>query len=98
MTAAATSIMSLLRGTASGPVTRELVGDPPAARAPLQRPLQRLFVRAARGAAEDLQPVPDDGEVLVLVEGIEGHPQAEALGERDLLFHGLARVDLVADV
>jgi hypothetical protein len=34
--------------------------------------------------------VGDDGEVLVLVEGVEGDPQAEALGERDLLLDRLA--------
>src|SRR5689334_25381544 len=83
----------------AGPVARELIGDPAAARAALQRPLQRLLARlVAPPAAEGLQPVLHDVEVLVLVEGIEGDPQAEALRERDLLLDRLAGMDLIADV
>src|SRR3954463_2421715 len=83
---------------ATSPISCELIGDAPAARAALQRPLQRLLVRIVRGAAEGLQPVLDDREVLVLVERVERDPQAEALGKRDFLLHGLARMDLVAHV
>src|SRR6185436_3442770 len=68
------------------PVARELPRDAPAARAARERPLQRrslgLF-RARAGGPEVLQPDPDDPQVVVLVEGVERHPQAEALGERD---------------
>src|SRR3954470_9845245 len=102
MTAAATSTInarSLLLAVASGPVPGELVGHPAAARAALQRPLQRLFLRFFIGRrAEGFEPVADDVQVLVLVEGIEADPQAEALGERDLLLDRLPRVYLVADV
>src|SRR5207237_6112069 len=98
MTAAATSTTSLLPGMAAGPVAGKLVGDAAAARAALQGPLQRFLLHALGGGAEHLQPVLDDVEVLVLVERIEGHPQAEALGERDLLLDRLAGVDLLADV
>ena len=41
-------ITSLLLGVPAGPVARELVGDAPAARAALQRPLQRLFLALSR--------------------------------------------------
>src|SRR5690348_6847162 len=88
---------SLLLAVPARPVPRELVGDAAAARAPLQGPLQGfLFLEAAH--AEILQPLADDLEVLALVEGIEGHPQAEALGQRDLLLDRLARMDFLADV
>src|SRR4051812_27923045 len=103
MTAAATSTITarrsfLLRVT-SGPVARELVGDPAAARASLQRPLERLFLGfVLRCGVEMLQPLADDLEIFVLVERIEAHPEPEALGERDLLLDRLAGVDLVADV
>src|ERR1044072_3403735 len=82
----------------ASPVSSKLIGDAPAARAALQRPLQGLLVRIVGSAAERLQPVVDDREVLVLVEGIEGYPEAEALGKRDLLLGGFARGDLVSDV
>ena len=39
-----------------------------------------------------------DVEVLLLVEGIEREPQAEALRQRDLLLGGLAGMDLAVDV
>ena len=55
----------------------------------------RLLPAAARvvADAEEAQPLRDDREVLVLAEGIEAHPQAEALGQRDLLLDDLARMD-----
>jgi len=40
----------------------------------------------------------DDLEILVLLERVEREPQAEALGERDLLLDRLAVVDLAVDV
>ena len=85
----------------AGPVPRELVGDAAAARAALQRPLQRFLARRLRflrRAAKRLQPVRHDLQVLVLVERIERHPQAEALRQGNLLLHRLAGMDLVADV
>src|SRR3954452_5402419 len=99
ITAAATSITSGLFRVPAGPVARELIRHAPAARAALQRPLQRLFARlVAPLAAERLQPVLHDVEVLVLIERIERHPQSEALRERNLLLDRLAGMDLVADV
>ena len=35
-----------------------------------------------------------DGQVLGLVEGVEGQPQSEAFGQGNLLFHRLARMNL----
>ena len=35
-----------------------------------------------------------DGQVLGLVEGVEGQPQSEAFGEGDLFLHGLPRMNL----
>ncbi|OMP13011.1 hypothetical protein COLO4_02438 [Corchorus olitorius] len=78
-------------------VPRELVGHPAAARAALQRPDQRGRTGRLDGRgrhAERGQPLRDDGEVFVLAEGVEAHPEAEALGQRDLLFHDLARMHL----
>jgi hypothetical protein len=49
---------------------------------------------AAAGTPYSRQPVGGDGQVIVLVEGVEGQPQAEALGERDLLLGGLAGMDV----
>src|SRR5260221_9438988 len=99
MTAATTSTTSLLLGVAAREVAGELVGDAAAARAPLQGPLQRfLFYFFRISGIKGLEPLADDVEVLVLVEGIEGDPQAEALRERDFFLHGLARMDLVVDV
>src|SRR6267378_3206287 len=72
------------------PIPRELVSHAAASRAALQCPLQPLFARRAhllRAAAERLQPMRDDVEVLVLVEGIERDPQSEALGERNLFLY-----------
>src|SRR5438309_4401651 len=83
------------------PIPRELVSHAAASRAALQRPLQPLFARRAhllRAAAERLQPMRDDVEVLVLVEGIERDPQSEALGERNLLLDRLAGMDFIADI
>ena len=40
------------------------------------------------------QPLRDDREVLLLAEAVEADPQAEALGQRDLLLHRLARMHL----
>src|SRR5436190_23960486 len=96
MTAAATSIIP---GVPTRPISRELIRHPPAARAALQRPLQGLLARLiGHSGAQALQPLADDIEILVLVEWIEGHPQAKALRERDLLLHRLPGMDLVADV
>src|SRR5471032_3182090 len=55
-------------------VARKLPGDAARARAARERPLQRFFVRGRnlpRRAAQLSQPVLDDAEVIVLVEGIE---------------------------
>src|SRR5258706_9286469 len=100
MTAAATSTITLLLfRVPTRPVPGELVGDPAAARAALQRPLQGLFLRFLRKRRiERLQPVAHDVEIFVLIERIERHPQAEALGERDLLLDGLPGMDLLAHV
>src|SRR5690606_27718441 len=75
---AATSMMR--SDMARGPVAGELVGDPARTRAAFERPLQRLgaagldlFGRAAQFA----QPVVDDVEVVVLLEGVERQPQPE---------------------
>src|SRR6266568_2996741 len=86
------------------PVARELVGDA-AASVPLlvgpgERRLLRLpgpIERRAHLLAQLRNPLPDHRQVLILREGVEGHPQAEAPGERDLLLYRLAVVDLVPD-
>src|SRR4051794_37439859 len=88
---------------ATCPIPRELVGDAAAARAALDRPLKGFFLFLqlflfARGAAEVREPLAHDIEVFVLVEGVEGDPQPEALRERDLLLHRFAGMDLFADV
>src|SRR5688572_29876715 len=98
MTAAATSTTSFFAGIAARPVAGKLICDTAAARPALQRPLQRLLLRVLGRASERLQPVLDDGKVLVLVERVERDPQAEALGERNFLLDGLAGMDLLADV
>ena len=56
--------------------------------------VSRLAGDRRRVDAEAREPGGDDRQVLVLREGIEAHPQAEALGERDLLLHHFARMDL----
>jgi hypothetical protein len=76
-------------------VARELVGHAAAARAALQRPHQGLgsaASMAAAGTPRDAEPLGHDGQVLVLAEGVEAHPQAKAFGQRNLLFHHLARM------
>jgi hypothetical protein len=84
-----------------GVVAGELPGDAAAARAAHQAPLQGL---AARGLdlvgrhAELGQPVRADFQVVILAEGVEGQPEAEALGERDLLLGGLAGMDVAVGV
>src|ERR1700754_2009158 len=80
---------------ASRPVACELPRDASRARPALQRPNKRIAPRALDLGlidAEMLQPVPDDREVIVLLERIEAHPQPEALGERNLLLDYFARV------
>src|SRR6185503_5822510 len=72
----------LLFRVLAGPVSRELVGDAAAARAALQRPLQRFLPRLLYfllAAGKGIQPVGDDFEILVLVERVERHPEAKAL-------------------
>src|SRR5690606_25282912 len=67
---------------ACGPVPCELAGDAAGAGAALKGPLKRFDARfrdALGRAAMHSQPVIDDVEVVVLLEGIEGQPQAEAL-------------------
>src|SRR5690606_30476151 len=79
------------------PVAGELPGHAPGPRAPLQREAQRVAAGGLdllRTAAEVGEPVLGDGEVVVLPEGIERDPQAEALRQRDLLLGGLAGMDL----
>src|SRR5204862_7339797 len=80
------------------PIPRELVSHAAASRAALQRPLEPLLARRVhlpRAAAERLQPLRNDVEVLVLVEGIERDPQSVALGERNLLLYRLAWLDFL---
>ena len=63
--------------------------------------VQRLARRARRAAParreNASQPV-DGGEIVVLAERIERNPQAEALGQRDLLLDRFAGMHLLADV
>src|SRR5256885_10998198 len=69
------------------------MGHTAAARATLQRPDQSLRTRGLdRGLVQSqgLQPLSHHAQVLVLAEGIEAHPQAEALGQRDLFLNHLA--------
>ena len=76
-------------------VARELVGHAAAARAAFQRPHQRLGARGVDAFprhAERGQPLRRDGEVFVLRERIETHPQAEALGQGNLLLDHLSRM------
>ena len=51
-----------------------------------------------RRHAELGQPVAADFQVVVLAEWVEGQPQPEALGERNLLFGGFAGVDVTVSV
>ena len=67
-----------------------------ATRAPAPRPAPpaappRSPPRRRRSAA---QPLRRDRQVFLLAEGIEAHPQAEALRQRDLLLHHLAGMHL----
>src|SRR5690606_3647744 len=78
------------------PVARKLASHPPRARTTFQRPLQRFRTRGVdvrRRTAVLGQPVVDDVQVVVLLEGVERQPQAEALGQGYLFFHGLAWMD-----
>ena len=78
-------------------VLGELVGDPPGARAALERPYQRLLPRSRDRLvvhAEVAKPRCHDRQVLRLAERIEADPQAEPLGQRDLLLDHLARMHL----
>ncbi len=50
------------------------------------------------GDVQGVDPGIDDGEVGVLIERVERQPQAEALGQRDFLFHRFIRVDFAIDV
>ena len=84
----------------AGVAPRELPRDAAAARAALQRELHRfagarlgLARGFRRGDAERGEPRRDGGEVVVLAERIERDPQAEALGERDLLLDRFAGVN-----
>src|SRR3990167_9085312 len=98
----ATSVCLRCTRTASATATprivaRKLVGDAAAARAALQRPDQRLGARIRNGCSiepERCQPLPGNGQVLILAERVEAHPQTETIGQRDLLLHHLARVHL----
>src|SRR3990167_7812782 len=87
----ATSVCLRCTKTASATATprivaRKLVGDAAAARAALQRPDQRLWSCCGDGIAvkpERCQPLPGNGQVLILAERVEAHPQTETLGQRD---------------
>src|SRR5438046_8467834 len=76
----------------AGVAPGELPRDAPAPRAPLQRELHR-FARARLGLARGFrrsdaergQPRCDRREIVVLAEWIKRHPEAETLGQRDLL-------------
>jgi hypothetical protein len=68
---------------------------------PLREPRSSAQTRASGRAAsissahaQGRQPLRHHAQVFVLAEGVEAHPQAEALGQRNLLFHHLAGVDL----
>src|SRR5690606_20308950 len=79
------------------PVACELPGDAPGTRSALKRPLERFGARGFDrfGATAHLtQPVVHDIQVVVLLEGVERQPDAETLGKGDLLFDGLAGMDL----
>src|SRR5687768_14265035 len=81
----------------AGIVLRELPCHAARARSALQGPLQGFEARGLDlrlSTAEASQPVADDVEVIVLLERIERQPQAEALRQRDLLFHRLARMQV----
>ena len=82
------------------PILGELPGDAAAARAAHERPVERVALGAgniAFVAAEVLEPVGDDIEIGVLVERVEGKPEAEAFGKRNLFLDGFARMDFFAD-
>ena len=51
--------------------------------------VKRLLARFGHHA-QAFQPAVDDVEIGLLVEGIEGQPEAEALRQRDFLFHHTA--------
>src|SRR5512147_2831410 len=83
---------AFIRGCSSLP--REVAGELPGGAAAAAARLgeleggnaPRLFVGG--GHAEVVEPVACDGQVFVLIKGIEGEPDAEAVGEGDLLFDG----------
>src|SRR5574343_954103 len=83
-----------------GEVAGELPGDATGARAAAKCPVERIAFTGGDDRLADAElsrPVPDDGEVIVLAEGVEGNPQPEAFGERDFFLDGLAGVDFVID-
>ena len=82
-----------------GPRSRARTGRPRgrcASRAPAPRPAPRAAPPRwrLRVTPNQRQPLRRDRQVLVLAERVEAHPQAEALGQRDLLLHHLARMHL----
>src|SRR5690606_33000489 len=82
---------------AGRPVARELASHPSRAGTSFQRPLQGFGAGSFDGfrrATVCAQPVIDDVQVVVLLEGVEGQPEAETLGERNLFFDSFARMDL----
>src|SRR5215208_4208525 len=80
-------------------LVHELPGGAPAPPSvpavPEERPLSQLFTRYLYPALLD-EPG-DHLQVPLLVGGGEGHAQAEAGGQRQLLLHGVAGVNVVAD-
>src|SRR5689334_22558228 len=76
-------------------ILHELPGDAAGARAARGRPFERVMAqRLGVGRNAEMRHVAlDHGEELVLAAAVEAEPQAEAVGQRDLLLDGLARID-----
>src|SRR5690606_18354742 len=86
------------------PGPRELPGTPPVAVAPGGGPadgfLLQLLVPSPRQPVlrrQTAEPVPHHVQVVFLTEGIEGHPQPETVGQRDLLLDRRPGVQLAVD-
>src|SRR5579862_9976587 len=74
-------------------VLDELPGDAAGAGAAGCRPGERPGVKIVRPQTKMRGIGVDHREIVVLAAVVEAEPQPEAVGERDLLLHGLGRVD-----
>ena len=92
---AAPAILTAGAFRTSGEILDVLPGDAARARAARDRPFAGLGAELLRRMVEPvaLGIAVDHREVGLLVAGVEAEPQAEPVGERDLLLDRLARID-----